>query len=137
MDSQSDDININQSEEISTQCESVVLHTETTSTGRKIHYASHGILFYNRRDVLKSGRLYFVCSEKLCNADSNVTKGENAKNMKDVQCQVQIYAQCQVQRSGKNCTVSRSGKVEKLTPSNNLPSFLCHRVEFEFGAVPK
>ena len=68
MDSQSDDININQSEEISTQRESVVFHTETTSTGRKIHYASHGTLFYNRRDVLKSGRSYFVCSEKECTA---------------------------------------------------------------------
>ena len=41
MDSQSNDININESEEISTQRESVVFHTETTSTGRKIHYASH------------------------------------------------------------------------------------------------
>ena len=65
----------------------------------------------------------------MCNANSNITKGENAKNMKDVQCQVQ--------RSGKNCTVGRSEIVEKLTPSDNLPSFLCHRSEFEFGAVPK
>ena len=65
----------------------------------------------------------------LCNANSNITKGENAKNMKEVQCRVQ--------RSGKNCTVGRSEIVEKLTPSDNLPSFLCHRSEFEFGAVPK
>ena len=68
-------------------------------------------------------------NEKMCNANSNITNGENAKNMKDVQCQVQ--------RSGKNCTVGRSEIVEKLTPSDNLPSFLCHRVEFEFGAVPR
>ena len=69
MDSQSKDININQSKEISTQRESVVFHTETTSTGRKIHYASHSTLFYNRRDVLKSGRSYFVCSERTAQQD--------------------------------------------------------------------
>ena len=60
--------NINQREEIPTQRESVVFHTEATLTGRNIHSASHSTLFYNRRDVLKSGRSYFVCSENECNA---------------------------------------------------------------------
>ena len=61
-------VNISQSEEIPTQHESVVFHTEATLTGRNIHSASHSTLFYNRRDVLKSGRSYFVCSENECNA---------------------------------------------------------------------
>ena len=76
MQSQSEEIgqnqsainHVNQSEEIPTQHERVVFHTEATKTGRNIHYASHGTLFYNRQDVLKSGRSYFVCSENECNA---------------------------------------------------------------------
>ena len=36
------------------------------STGRISHHASHGALFYNRRNVLKSGRAYYECSETNC-----------------------------------------------------------------------
>ena len=46
----------------------VVFSTSKLSTGRISHHASHGALFYNHRNVLKSGRTYYECSETNCRA---------------------------------------------------------------------
>ena len=46
----------------------VVFSTSKLSTGSISHHASHGALFYNHRNVLKSGRTYFECSETNCRA---------------------------------------------------------------------
>ena len=46
----------------------VVFSTSKLSTGCISHHASHGALFYNCQNVLKSGRTYYECSETNCRA---------------------------------------------------------------------
>ena len=46
----------------------VVFSTSKLSTGSISHHASHGALFYNCQNVLKSGRTYYECSVTNCRA---------------------------------------------------------------------
>ena len=48
--------------------ESVIFTTNKLETGRISHYATYGTLKFRQKEVLRSGKCYFICCESGCKA---------------------------------------------------------------------
>ena len=50
------------------ESDTVIFKVKTLETGRISHTAEYGSLFFKRKEVLKSGKAYFICAHHQCTA---------------------------------------------------------------------